>query len=92
MRPGAIALYEEALRGQAASLTLRTADGRALALQVSRWCGRPDAADEELLRHCLGAGPRRPEGQNSGAVDNAAGGGRAPGFPVQHGRAFLTGL
>jgi SAM-dependent methyltransferase len=23
-------------------------------LQVSRWCGQPDAADEELLRHCLG--------------------------------------
>jgi len=54
MRPGAIELYEEALRGQAAPLTLRTADGRALPLQVSRWCGRPDAADEELLRHCLG--------------------------------------
>jgi hypothetical protein len=49
MRPGAIGLYEEALRGQAAPLTLRTADGRALPLQVSRWCGRPDAADEELL-------------------------------------------
>ena len=54
MRPGAIELYEEALRGQAGPLTLRTADGRALPLQVSRWCGRPDAADEELLRRCLG--------------------------------------
>ena len=54
MRAGAIALYEEALRGQAAPLSLRTADGRALPLPVSRWCGRPDAADEELLRHCLG--------------------------------------
>jgi SAM-dependent methyltransferase len=54
MRPGAIELYEEALRGQAAPLTLRTAGGRALPLQVSRWCGRPDAADEELLRHRLG--------------------------------------
>jgi SAM-dependent methyltransferase len=54
MRPGAIGLYEEALRGQAAPLTLRTADGRALPLQVSRWCGRPDPADEELLGHCLG--------------------------------------
>ena len=54
VRPGAIALYEEVLRGQTAPLALRTADGRALPLQVSRWCGRPDAADEELLRHCLG--------------------------------------
>jgi SAM-dependent methyltransferase len=54
VRAGAIALYEEALCGQAAPLVLRTADGRALPLQVSRWCGRPDAADEELLRHCLG--------------------------------------
>jgi hypothetical protein len=54
MRAGAIALYEEALHGQAAPLILRTADGLALPLQVSRWCGRPDAADEELLRHCLG--------------------------------------
>jgi len=54
MRAGAIALYEEALHGQAGPLILRTADGRALPLQVSRWCGRPDGADEELLRLCLG--------------------------------------
>jgi SAM-dependent methyltransferase len=54
MRPGAIELYEEALRGPAGPLTLRIADGRALPLQVSRWCGRPDPADEKLLGHCLG--------------------------------------
>ena len=54
MRAGAIALYEEALREQAAPLILRTASGRALLLQVARWCGPPDPADEELLRHCLG--------------------------------------
>jgi SAM-dependent methyltransferase len=65
MRAGAIALYEEALRGQATALVLRTADGRALPLQLSRWCGTPDAADEELLRHCrgpvldVGCGPGR---------------------------------
>ena len=65
MMPGAIALYEEALQEQAAMLVLRTADGRALPLQVSRWCGPPDAADEELLRHCrgpvldVGCGPGR---------------------------------
>jgi SAM-dependent methyltransferase len=65
MRAGAIALYEEALREQAVPLVLRTADGRALPLQVSRWCGPPDAADEELLRHCrgpvldVGCGPGR---------------------------------
>ena len=54
MRAGAIALYEEALREQTAALVMRTADGRALPLQISRWCGPPDTADEELLRHCLG--------------------------------------
>ena len=54
MRAGAIALYEEALRGPVTALMLRTADGRALPLQISRWSGPPDAADEELLRHCLG--------------------------------------
>jgi SAM-dependent methyltransferase len=80
MMAGAIALYEEALheearyaearyaevqREQAAALVLRTADGRALPLPVSRWCGPPDAADEELLRHCrgpvldVGCGPGR---------------------------------
>ena len=65
MMAGAIALYEEAMREQAATLILRTADGRALPLQVSRWCGPPDAADEELLRHChgpvldVGCGPGR---------------------------------
>jgi len=65
MRAGAIALYEEALREQASALVLRTADGRALPLQVPRWCGPPDAADEELLSHCrgpvldVGCGPGR---------------------------------
>ena len=65
MMAGAIALYEEALREPAAVLSLRTADGRALPLQMSRWCGRPDAADEELLQHCrgpvldVGCGPGR---------------------------------
>jgi SAM-dependent methyltransferase len=72
--PGAIALYEEALYEEALyeeapreapALSLRTADGRALPLQMSRWCGPPDAADEELLRHCrgpvldVGCGPGR---------------------------------
>ena len=66
MRTGAIALYEEATaRGRRQALVLRTADGRALPLPVSRWCGPPDAADEELLRHCrgpvldVGCGPGR---------------------------------
>jgi len=65
MRAGAIALYDEALREQATALVLRTSDGRALPLHVSRWCGTPDAADEELLRHCrgpvldVGCGPGR---------------------------------
>jgi SAM-dependent methyltransferase len=65
MRAGAIALYEEALREQPAALVLRTADGRALPLQVPRWCAPADTADEELLRHCrgpvldVGCGPGR---------------------------------
>ncbi|MGD0701351.1 MAG: methyltransferase domain-containing protein [Trebonia sp.] len=65
MMAGAIALYEEAMDEQAAALVLRTADGRALPLQMSRWCGPPDAADEELLRRCrgpvldVGCGPGR---------------------------------
>jgi SAM-dependent methyltransferase len=64
MMAGAIALYEEAMDEQAA-LVLRTADGRALPLQLSRWCGAPDAADEELLGQCrgpvldVGCGPGR---------------------------------
>jgi SAM-dependent methyltransferase len=65
MMAGAIALYEEALGEPTGALVLRTADGRALPLQVSRWCGVPDAADEELLRQCrgpvldVGCGPGR---------------------------------
>src|SRR5579871_6390297 len=65
MRVGAIALYEEALGEQASALLLRTADGRALPLQVPRWCGPPDAADEVLLSQCrgpvldVGCGPGR---------------------------------
>jgi hypothetical protein len=44
---------------------MRTADGRGLPLQIPRWCGRPDAADEELLQRChgpvldVGCGPGR---------------------------------
>lgn len=65
MMAGAIALYEEALRKPAAPLSLRTADGRALPLEVARWCGPTDAADEKLLRYCrgpvldVGCGPGR---------------------------------
>jgi SAM-dependent methyltransferase len=65
VRPGAIGLYEEALDVSGATVTLRTARGHALPLQVARWCGPPDAADEELLRRCrppvldIGCGPGR---------------------------------
>jgi SAM-dependent methyltransferase len=65
MKAGAIGLYEEALRAPGAGLLLRTACGRALPLQVERWCGPPDVADEELLRRCqgpvldIGCGPGR---------------------------------
>jgi SAM-dependent methyltransferase len=65
MRAGAIALYEEAMSEQEAALVLRTADGRALPLEVSKWCGPPDGTDEDLLGHCrgpvldVGCGPGR---------------------------------
>ena len=65
MMAGAIALYEEALREPTAALSLRTADGRALPLKLSRWCGPTDAGDEQLLRFCrgpvldVGCGPGR---------------------------------
>ena len=65
MIAGAIALYEEALAEETGTLALRIADGREMPLEVSRWCGPPDAADEELLRHCsgpvldVGCGPGR---------------------------------
>jgi len=65
MKPGAIGLYEEALGLSGATVTLRTVRGQALPLQVARWCGPPDAADEELLRRCrppvldIGCGPGR---------------------------------
>jgi SAM-dependent methyltransferase len=65
MKPGAIGLYEEALDMSGATLTLRTARGHALPLQVARWCGPPDEADEALLRRCrppvldIGCGPGR---------------------------------
>ncbi len=54
MRAGAIGLYEEALFRSGAELLLRTASGLALPMQVERWCGPADAADEEMLRRCLG--------------------------------------
>jgi SAM-dependent methyltransferase len=44
---------------------MRTADGRGLPLEIARWCGTPDGADEELLRYCrgpvldVGCGPGR---------------------------------
>jgi SAM-dependent methyltransferase len=79
MRAGAIALYEEALHAEApaeealpgevpcgqAALVLRATDGRGFPLHIARWCGPPDAADEELLRRChgpvldVGCGPGR---------------------------------
>jgi SAM-dependent methyltransferase len=65
MIAGAIALYEEALAEETGTLALRIADGREMPLEVSRWCGPPDAADQELLRRCrgpvldVGCGPGR---------------------------------
>jgi 2-polyprenyl-3-methyl-5-hydroxy-6-metoxy-1,4-benzoquinol methylase len=47
------------------ALSLRYADGRLLPVDVSRWRGRTDAADDDLLGRCLdptldvGCGPGR---------------------------------
>jgi len=65
MKAGAIGLYEEALSLPGAGLLLRTACGRALPLQLERWCGPADRTDEELLLRCqgpvldIGCGPGR---------------------------------
>ncbi len=65
MRAGAIGLYEEALQTAGTALLLRTAQGHALQLEIDRWCGPPDPADEELLSRCrgpvldIGCGPGR---------------------------------
>lgn len=53
MEVGALAPYEQALR-TAAPLGLRTEDGRAIMLDVARWLGPVDAADETVLARCIG--------------------------------------
>lgn len=53
MDTGALAPYEQALRGTAA-LGLRAADGTALTLDVARWLRGPDADDETVLARCAG--------------------------------------
>jgi SAM-dependent methyltransferase len=65
VRAGAIGLYEEALQTAGAALLMRTEHGHALPLDIGRWCGPPDVADEELLSRCrgpvldIGCGPGR---------------------------------
>jgi SAM-dependent methyltransferase len=65
MRPGALGLYEEALRAPGVPLLLRSTRGHAVPLHVARWCDVPDAADESVLRRCrgpvldVGCGPGR---------------------------------
>ena len=93
MIAGAIALYEEALHEealheQAAALVLRTADGRAVPLQVSRWCGPPDAADEELLRSCRG--PVLDVGCGPGRLTAALAGQGIPALGVDISRAAVA--
>lgn len=47
--------YTHALHTGRGPLFLRRADGWLLPLDIERWCGRADAADMEVLRHCEGA-------------------------------------
>jgi SAM-dependent methyltransferase len=64
MEVGALAPYELALR-TAGPLGLRTDDGRLIALDVARWLGAVDCADETVLDRCrgpvldVGCGPGR---------------------------------
>jgi SAM-dependent methyltransferase len=59
-----LAPYEQALR-TAGPLGLRTEDGRFIELQVKRWLGPTDAADETVVERCrgpvldIGCGPGR---------------------------------
>lgn len=47
--------YAEALRSGRGPLFLRRSDGWMLPLEVERWCGAADAADQSALRRCEGA-------------------------------------
>jgi SAM-dependent methyltransferase len=64
MEVGALAPYEQALRG-AGPLGLHTEDGRLLTLDVARWLGAADSADLTVLDRCrgpvldVGCGPGR---------------------------------
>ena len=64
MEAGALAPYERALRS-AGPLGLRTEDGHVVELDVGRWLGGPDAADETVVGRCagpvldIGCGPGR---------------------------------
>lgn len=57
--------YAAALRAGRGPLFLRRDDGWLLPLEVERWCGRPDAADLDVLDRCegtvldIGCGPGR---------------------------------
>ena len=76
MKAGAIGLYEEALSMSDAGLLLRTACGRALPLQVERWCGPPDAGRRGAAAPLPGAGTRHR--LRSRAPDHRAGRARDP--------------
>ncbi|MEV6794318.1 class I SAM-dependent methyltransferase [Streptomyces sp. NPDC051320] len=58
-------LYADALRCDLPQLSLGYPDGRRLPLELNRWRGTADEADEELLDHCrgpaldVGCGPGR---------------------------------
>ncbi|MGN6609367.1 MAG: class I SAM-dependent methyltransferase [Jatrophihabitans sp.] len=54
MQAQALAVYEHALVS-AGELTMSTADGRSLDMDVARWLGAPDAADRSVLDRCRGA-------------------------------------
>jgi SAM-dependent methyltransferase len=78
-----IDLYDDvlsaSLEDSAATMSLRYADGTLVPMDVSRWCGPTDAADEDLLARCLdptldvGCGPGRLVAALAGAGSVALG-------------------
>lgn len=73
--------YSDALHRGRGPLWLRRADGGRHPLDVARWCGPPDAADDTLVRRALRAG--------GPVLDIGCGPGRLTAAVVRRGRPAL---
>ncbi|MFJ5262335.1 class I SAM-dependent DNA methyltransferase [Streptomyces sp. NPDC088387] len=77
-RPWSADPYADALRSGHGPLFLSRGDGWLLPLEVERWCGPADAADQEVLARCEGA-----------VLDVGCGPGRLVAALAAHGRPVL---